>query len=275
VTSKLGDGARRGANSLRLRGGALADIGEQFAFQRQDLLFGVEHLALVIFQLGRGEALGVGQRLLALVIGGREMQVGARDFEVIAEDIVEAHLQRLDAGTLPFARFDLRDVLAAVQAEIAQFVEFGVETGADGAPVSDGQGRLVGNRFQDGVGDVGQFIETLVQGPQARGLLGIEATLQRGNLLDRAAQCQQIARAGRPECHLGQQALQIENAAQFLTYFGPQDGLLEQIFHRIEPLFDLRAIERRTEQALPQKAAAHAGEGLIERRQHRRLLLRA
>ena len=39
----------------------------------EDLVFGVEHLALVILQLRRGEALGVGQRLLALVIGGRQV----------------------------------------------------------------------------------------------------------------------------------------------------------------------------------------------------------
>ena len=101
---------------------------EQLLLERQDLLLGVEHLALVVLQLRRGEALGVGQRLLALVVGRRQVQVGARDLDVVAEDVVEPHLQRLDAGALPLARFDLRDVLPAVLAEVAQFVELGVDS---------------------------------------------------------------------------------------------------------------------------------------------------
>ena len=78
----------------------LPHVGEQLLLQREDLLLGVQHLALVVLQLRRGEALGVGQRLLALVVGRRQMQVGARDLDVVAEDVVEAHLERLDAGAL-------------------------------------------------------------------------------------------------------------------------------------------------------------------------------
>ena len=80
-------------------------------------------LRFVLLQLGRGEALGVDQRLLAFVVGGREMQVGLRDLEVVAEDVVELHLQRADAGALALALLDLRDVLLAVAAEVAQLVE--------------------------------------------------------------------------------------------------------------------------------------------------------
>ena len=44
------------------------------------------------------------------------MQVGLGNFEVIAENRVELDLQRIDAGALAFASFNLRDVLLAVAA---------------------------------------------------------------------------------------------------------------------------------------------------------------
>ena len=84
-----------GADALRLLGGLLANFGEDPLLDLENLLFGGEHFALVLLQLGRGEALGVDQRLLALVIGGREVQIGFRDLDVVAEDVVEADLERL------------------------------------------------------------------------------------------------------------------------------------------------------------------------------------
>ena len=265
---QLGDGGGGGANALRLRGGALADIGEQFLLQRQNLLFGIQHLALVVLQLGRGEALGVGQRLLAFVIGGRQVQIGAGDFDVVAEDVVEAHLERLDAGALALARFDLRDVLLAVLAQVAQLVELGVEAGANGAAVGQVQRRLVGDGVQNQPGDIGQLVEPVVQRPQARRLLRVEAALERGNLFERAAQRQQIARTGGAERHLGQQPLEIENAAQLLAQLRAQDGLLQQFADGVQALLDLGAVHGRPQQALAQQAAAHAGLGLVEHGQH-------
>jgi hypothetical protein len=106
----FGHGGGGGANALGMRGGELAHLAEQLFFEREDLVLGVENLALVVLQLGRGEALGVDQGLLALVIGGGEVLVGLGDFDVIAEHIIEADLQRLDAGAGALASFDLRDV---------------------------------------------------------------------------------------------------------------------------------------------------------------------
>ena len=47
-----------------------AQLGEEAALDLDDLLLRVEDLGLVLLQLGRGEALGIDQRLLALVVGG-------------------------------------------------------------------------------------------------------------------------------------------------------------------------------------------------------------
>src|SRR5580698_2212445 len=156
---------RRGrrADALRLRRGALAYAGEQLPFEREDLVFGVEHLTFVVLQLRRSEALGVGQGLLALVIGRRQMLIGARDFDVVAEDVVEANLERLNARALALARLNLRDVLLAVLAEVAQLVQAGVEAGANRAAVGEVDRRLVGYCFQNQVGDVRQFVQAVMQ----------------------------------------------------------------------------------------------------------------
>jgi len=42
------------------------------------------------------------------------VHIGARDLDVVPEDVIESNLQRLNAGALPFPRFDLRDVLPPV-----------------------------------------------------------------------------------------------------------------------------------------------------------------
>ena len=149
----------------------------------EDLLFGGEDFALVLLQLGRGEALGVDQRLLALVVGGGQMQVGLGDFDVVAEDVVEADLERLDAGAGALAGFDLGDELAAVLAEVAQFVELGVVAGADGAAVGEVDGRLVG----DGTAGCGRAPRGLHRGGREDRAGGRHAGVSNGGFAGRGS----------------------------------------------------------------------------------------
>ena len=110
---ELRDGGGGAAQARRLLRDPGAHFGEEAALDFGDALVGGEDFAFVLLQLGRGEALGVDQRLLALEIGGREMQVGLGNFEIEAEDLVVANLQRADAGALAFAVFHGGDGLAA------------------------------------------------------------------------------------------------------------------------------------------------------------------
>ena len=70
---------------------------------------------------------------------------------------------------VPLARFDLRDVLAAVAAEVAQLIEFGVVTGANRAAVGDIHGRRIGDGGQNAIANLRQLVQLLVDGAQARG----------------------------------------------------------------------------------------------------------
>ena len=115
---------RRSARRLLRDPGS--QLGEQAAFDFGDALVGGEDFAFVFLQLRDREALGVDEGLLALEIGGDQVQIGLGDFQIEAENLVVADFQRADAGAFAFALFHGGDDLPAVLAEVAQFVELGV-----------------------------------------------------------------------------------------------------------------------------------------------------
>jgi hypothetical protein len=144
---ELGDGGSGAAEASGFGGDAGADVNEELALDLEDAFVGGENFALVVFEFGRGEALGVHEGLLAFVICGSVGEIGFGNFDVVAEDLIEADFEGVDAGALAFALFHGGDDLLAVLAQIAEFVEFGMVPGADHAGFGGGSGRLVGNGF--------------------------------------------------------------------------------------------------------------------------------
>src|SRR5579863_3490302 len=124
---RAGDVQLRYRGSRRLdpnsvRAGKATELLEYFALQRENLFLGLQNLAFKLLQLRRGEALGVEQSLLALVIGGRQMQVGLRDFDVVAKNIIEADLERRNARAGALALLNLREVNLAMVRDVAQLI---------------------------------------------------------------------------------------------------------------------------------------------------------
>ncbi len=122
--------------------------------------------------------------------------IGFGDFDVIAEDVVEADFQRADAGAGALALLDLGEVGVAVVRDVAEFVETRVEAVADRAAVVEVDGRFVGEGGQNVVADFGDFIEALGQIEEARRFRRRQAPLQRWDDGERASQRGEIARAG-------------------------------------------------------------------------------
>ncbi len=111
-------------------------VGKQPPLDFYNLLLGIENLRLILLQLRSRETLGIHQRLLALVIGGREVQVRFRNLNVVAEDGIELHLERPNSRPLALARLNSRQVLLRVAAQIAQFVEIFVNAGGDHSAIA-------------------------------------------------------------------------------------------------------------------------------------------
>ena len=156
---QFGDSGRGLPDSRGVSGGEQAQILKDLALQGQHLFFRVQNLAFQFLELRRGEAFGIHQRLLTLVIRGRVVQVGFRNFDVIAENVVEANLERLDSRAAALPRFNLGDVLAAVAADVAQLIQLGVEAGADGAAVGEIGRRLFRDGGENAVAHFGDFVE--------------------------------------------------------------------------------------------------------------------
>jgi len=136
-----------------------AKLREDSALYFQTALLRGEDFGFVFLQLWRGEALGVDESLLALVVGGDTAGVGFGDLDVVAEDGVEADLEAGDAGAAALAFFDSGEGLAAGVRELTQLVEFGVNAGANGATIGEADGRLVDYSLGNAGMEVGEGIE--------------------------------------------------------------------------------------------------------------------
>jgi hypothetical protein len=87
---EFGDSGGGAAEAGGFGGDAGANVDEELAFDFEDSLVGGKDFALVVFEFGRSEALGVDEGLLAFVIGGGVREIGFGDFDVVAEDLIEA-----------------------------------------------------------------------------------------------------------------------------------------------------------------------------------------
>ena len=129
----LSQDAARAADACRLLKNSIAERGEEFALNRDRAFLRGEDAVLQLLELGRREALGIDQGLLAFIVGRDVTQVAARDLKVVAEDGGEADLERADAGAGAFALFNGGERGAAGAACGAQLVELRVDAGGNDA----------------------------------------------------------------------------------------------------------------------------------------------
>src|SRR5664279_2573776 len=260
------------ADASRLRGDCGAQLREQAPLDLDYLLLGVEHLDLVLLQLWRGKALGVDQGLLTFVLPRREVQVRLGDLEVIAEDAVELDLQRTDTGALAFALLDLCDVLLAVAAQVAKFVESRIHSGADYPAVGQRQRGLVFERCHQPVTQVAQFVTLRMQSQKTLSREVRQRGAHSGQLSQRCCEREQVAWICCLPSYPTQQPLQIENTLQRTTELFPGNHVFHQAFNSIEPSVDLAGINRRPQHPGAQQAFAHRGYGAVETAEQRGII---
>ncbi len=191
------------------------------------------------------------------------MLVRLGHLEVVAEHLVEADLERADAGALPLALLERQQMLLAVARQRAQPVQLGVDSGADDAAVLDrarwvvletgGQlGFEIGERI--GGGDLPQQPRRAVR----------DAGLDLRRHGQGLAQGGRLARAQPAEHGAAAEPLRIAHRAQQLAQPGPALGPLQQLRHRLEPQLDGRRLAQRLPQPAPQQAAAPGRHRAVE-----------
>ena len=144
VRGKLGEarlavelGKRGGerAERLLLGGDGCGKLGEHLLLDGERALGGSDDAALGLHQFGAREAHGAGHGLAVAEgcverLAHQRLGRAGRHLDVVAEDVVVAHLEGLDAGLLDVAGLQCRHHLAAVVAQAPGLVEVGAEAGA-------------------------------------------------------------------------------------------------------------------------------------------------
>ncbi len=228
-----------------------------------------EHLLLPLLQLRRHVALGVGERLLADVVRRHLLEVGTGDLEVVAEYLVEADLQRVDAGALALPRLQAGDEVHRAIAEGAQLVQLGIEARADDAAVGERRRRLFGDRGGDQLAQLGKRIEGPAEGAEQRGAPLLEARLQPGDVLEGCDDGQQFTWGAPSGRHLHRQPLQVSYGCERCPNLAPQTGIPHELGHGLLSARDLLALHQRRQDPAPQHASAHRRQRLVEHRQQR------
>ncbi len=166
------------------------------------------------------------------------MQVGLRNFDVKAEHLVIADLQRADSRALALAFFHGRDNLPATSGDIAQFVKFRVETASNDAWVRCHSWRIVGDATRDFSAHVGKLVQLLAKPGQAgagdarllpaarfRPIRQIEQRSEHWKFIERLSKSQQVARSRDPKRDSAGEPLEVENPFELLVQLLPHDRL--------------------------------------------------
>ena len=125
---EISDGARGGENFVALFADLRADLAKDARFEFGDALLRVADERFVLFEFERDEAFGVGERLLARVAFGDEVQVRLGYFDVVPEDLVVTDPQTLNACPRTLALLHLREIRLAVAQQLTQAIKLFRET---------------------------------------------------------------------------------------------------------------------------------------------------
>ena len=192
------------------------------------------------------------------------VQVGLADLDVKAEDVVELDLERVDAGAFALALLDLGDVVLAVAADVAEFVELRVESALDDSAVVEGDGRLGEDGALDALAYVGELVEQIPQGGIARGREVLQGAVHEGQFGERCGKGKNVARVRRLQGNAAEEALDIQNAVERAAQLLAMDEVGAGGGDRIEALVDLGDIDGGAQHPGAQQALAHWGEGMVE-----------
>ncbi|OQB00694.1 MAG: hypothetical protein BWY25_01691 [Chloroflexi bacterium ADurb.Bin222] len=272
-------GQRRGECQQlpRVSGHLRTELAEQPRLQLVDALLGIEHQAFVFFELRRDVALRVDQRLFADVIRRHGPGIGVRDLDVVAKDLIVAHLQGLDARARAFLALQGSDPLTGVPARQDDAIEFGGKAGADEAAAIRLRRGVVYQRRRDERGHLRQGRQAFGQRRKARGrsprLCHEGAQLR--HRLQRGADADEVTRRRFPRRDAIDHPLQVGDWFEETAHGGPQQALFHQPLHLIQARLQGGDVKQRTLQPVQQQSAAHRRQRHIEHPQQRTVLLAA
>ena len=263
-------------------GSGIPQMAEQLILQRRHPALGGQNLVLQLLQLLGEKPLAVHQGLLADVILRHQAVVAFGHLDVIAEHLVIAHFEALDAGALLLPALQRGHHVRAVVDHVPEVVHLVVIALADEAALPDGEGQAVvvlvipDGLLQQGlqVPQAGKPVQKF-KAPggrlcQVRGLLR-----QHGQHRQPIGQRQHIPGVGAAVHHLADDALQVGHLPQGAGQLLPRHRVRRQRRHLILPDGNGGGIAQGLLDPGPDQPVAHGGLRLVQHPQQRALFLLA
>ena len=183
--------------------------------------------------------------------------------KIVAEHIVESHLQGWYSRALALALLYLQQIVLAVAGDGAQVVEFFVVAVGDDVAFADELGRVGLDLFLYAVFQALAEVE-LFTDPLERFVVGIEASVLHGaDGVEGVAQLHDLAWGHAPHSHLRDDSFQVSHAVELFVDEVAEVGLLEEILHHVESLIDLAGVFQRKYHPPPQHSASHGRHGQV------------
>ena len=263
---------------LDLRG-ILRQFGQQrrkqLLLKHQDTALGSENLLLVLLEFRRDIAFGSGQRLLAYPRLRHLVLVGIAHFDVVTEHVVEADLQRRDAGRFALALLDTGENLFTVRRDVTQVVQLDVDARSDDAPLLDLVRRIGIDLPLDPVAHLQAQVELVGQLPQRLRPGAFQRIFDLFDGKKGIFELHHLARSHPPYGDPRDDPFQISDHADGSGKRFAQRGVADKQRHDVQPAVDLPQILQRQRYPATQHPRAHRRRSPVEHIEQRTALLAA
>src|SRR5262249_43946464 len=161
--------------------------------------------------------------------------VGVCDLDVIAKALVEADLERADAGAGNFLGLKAGDPILPTLGDSAQLIKGGVMAGPNQTTFFRAQRRLIGQGSVESGPDAGAELEIGLQLREQRRTAGSELGLELGQKAQGVSDGTEVARRDAARAEPSSQALQIRDGTERFAQAGACGRFAGQFVDGVEP----------------------------------------
>ncbi len=169
--------------------------------------------------------------------------MGVAHFDIVAEDVVVADLERRDARRLALALLDACQVILAVERDAAQVVQLGIHAVGDDAALLNLVVERIGVYLpRDAVAHAGHQVDLRRQRMQSVVVRGFERRLEQFDRKERILELHQFPGRHPRRGDTRRDTLHVAHQRHLLAHGVGQVGILDEMPDYVQPFVDLHGI---------------------------------
>lgn len=261
---ELGDGGGGGLEAGDVRRDVVAEAAEEVVFEFVGARSGGEDVSLVFLEFVGNVAFGVLDGLAADVVGRDAVAVGVGDFDVEAEDPVEADLEVGDAGALLLAFLVFGDPSLSGVGDVPEPVEFGVDAIGDDAALALGDGGVGSKGRSEAKGEIIEAVESQGEVIEKGFACVAEQRAERREAGQAVAQGAKLARVGAVDGDASDAPFDVADLGEMFAERGAARGVVAECGDDGLSAADRGEIAEREAEPLAEEPRAHGVAGVID-----------